>query len=144
MCRKSKLVLWWAALALFWVWPADLPAAGNYQLTEQEWARLSEITNKLLTLNQQLSQDLTISQSNLAQSQTKLKEYQAELDKLTSQLTELKASSDEARTQLANVENLLRNSKESLKALNKEVNKLVWQRNIAAICAAVAIVAALM
>ncbi len=144
MCRRSKLVLWWAACALFWVWPADLPAAGNYQVTEKEWARLSEITNKLLALNQQLSQDLTISQSNLAQSQTKLKEYQAELDKLTSQLTELKASSDEARTQLANVENLLRNSKESLKALNKEINKLVWQRNIAAICAAVAMVAALM
>ncbi len=144
MCRKSKLVLWWAALALFWVWPAGSPAAGNYQVTEKEWTRLSEITNKLLALNQQLSQDLTISQSNLAQSQTKLKEYQAELDKLTNQLMELKASSDEARTQLANVENLLRNSKESLKTLNKEVNKLVWQRNIAAIFAALAAIAALM
>ena len=144
MCQKSKWALLWVAFALFWAWPAGSLAAGNYQVTEQEFVKLSEITNRLLILNQQLSQELTVSQSNLAQSQTKLKEYQAELDKLTNQLTELKTSSDEAKAQLENVENLLQNSKESLKTLNKEVNKLVWQRNIAVICAAVATIASFM
>ena len=133
MCRKSLLAL--SLLCLL-----SVPClATSYTVTEPELTRLLQITNELSNLNSQLSQDLAISQNGLMESQAKLTQYQKDLDRLTMELQGLNQYSETLKEQLTQAMDLLKNNSESLKKLKHQINSLVWQRNIAAVIAFLAL-----
>lgn len=119
-------------------------AAIKYQATEKELNKIIQINNKLQALNQQLTESLDESHTELEAAQIKLGEYQTELESLTRKLTEVSAESAQLKKALQEAHELLKENNRKLadyeKKIQREIKSLKLQRNIAAAVAVLVLI----
>jgi septal ring factor EnvC (AmiA/AmiB activator) len=141
LCR-SKLVIWPLVLCLLLasaICARPCRAEDNYVISGSELRQLSEIFERLETLNQRLSSELSASRENLRKLEDELSGLKQDLAELQSTLARSEQESTQLWEQLQTAQSLLEQAEQSFSeyksAAESQIKSLRTQRNLAILLA---------
>lgn len=135
--RKRKNFSWFLlallSLLLCFLLVAFIVGAAKAETLPEKQANLNEIWTALDEVTQRLQDSLNNKDLTIQELSTIKMNSEQKINDLETQLNDWENSNSLMQSQLEQSENSLKEAEQSLKALQKVINRLVWERNAAAV-----------